>query len=80
MENCIRTLGVLTDGALSWLWNLYIQILAIVNKTADQYYTALLHIYWVGMNENVWTSIWNQTVLEPQTFESLPNIRTAEEG
>ena len=34
MGNCIRTLGVLTDGAL---WNLYIQTLAIVNKTADQY-------------------------------------------
>ena len=49
MGNCIRTLGVLTDGAL---WNLHIQTLAIVNKTADQYYIQVfLHFYWVDMNE-----------------------------
>ena len=49
MGNCIRTFGVLTDGAL---WNLYIQTLAIVNKTADQYYIQVfLHFYWVDMNE-----------------------------
>ena len=49
MKNCIRTLGVLTDGTL---WNLYIDTLAIVNKTADQYYIQVfLHFYWVDMNE-----------------------------
>ena len=49
MENCIRTLWVLTDGAL---WNLYIQTWAIVNKTADQYYIQVfLHFYSVDMNE-----------------------------
>ena len=48
MGNCIRTLGV-SDGAL---WNLYIQTLAIVNKTVDQYYIQVfLHFYPVDMNE-----------------------------
>ena len=43
MGNCIRTLGVLTDGALR---NLHIQTLAIVNKTSDQYYIQVfLHFY-----------------------------------
>ena len=50
MGNCIRTAGVLLDGAL---WNVYIQKLAILlYKTADQYYKrVLLYFYWVDMIE-----------------------------
>ena len=57
MGNCIRTLGVLTDVAL---WNLYIQTLAIVNKTADQYYIQVFFIF----IELTWTKCLNK-YLEP---------------
>ena len=60
MGTCIRTLGVLTDGAL---WNVYIQTLAIINKTADQYYARIYRSFFIFI-ELTWTKCLNK-YLEP---------------